>query len=164
MVNIVRPSKFALALNIVLCIFALTTTIYAVNLYLWEANQRGGQEVLYAVEGSYSNFTLPRGYVDVPSYATASPSPVLTVTTHKENLILQISCTNYQDLAGNYSDLRLDLMLGVVSKGTLDLRTDDVLNFSIALQGTYHFDYRISYTPIAQNNNEILLHIDVIQA
>jgi len=143
---------------------ACFVTVYATTTYLWQHQQQGEQEVTYAVEVNYKNFTLARGYVDVPSYSMALPSPVLDIQTYKENLILQITCLNYAALKANYSDLRLEVIRigsGALSP-ILDLTSSDIFNYTLTAIGHYQFDYRIYYTPITPATNQILLNVDVI--
>lgn len=183
MVSLKRPSKLVLVLNILLCTFALTTTIYALNSYLWWAAQHGKQEVGYAVLGSAINFTLPKGYVDYSSYSYASPTetapsdpllsppvdPILSVQTWKPNLVLQINCLNPNALSLNYTALTLLVaQRGTSSIWQLDLCTNNDgsgLNITMTSIGIYSFNYRVEYTPSQPSSqNDISLFVNVVKA
>lgn len=139
-------------------------TVYAANQYLWEQEQQGHQHVVEPVTGTAYEFDLDEGYVGVASYEFVTPSPVLEITTKKANLTLQITCTNNNTLAGNYSDLTLILYSHtdhVTALGTLDLLSGKTLSYTMKLIGDYKFDYKILYTPTVEADNTMELLVGV---
>jgi len=154
-----------LVLNIVLCLFALTTTIYAAVIY-YQTTQHGHQVVGVAVHALVNDFTLPKGYVAVSQFADVTPSPVINITTEVADLNLTIQCLNPTDLAGNYSLLQLQLWNHTdhsVIALPLNLLTSSTLRIPLPYIDTYVFDYHIEYTPSRENENgnEILLDVRV---
>lgn len=164
MVNIRRPSKPVLMLNIVLCIFALTTTIYATQQYLYWL-QRGHQHIEYGVTAKVENFTLQTGYVNFTQFdEKVEPSPVINITTYVPGLNLTIHSNNYVDLCNYYAILDLEVYdyethLPMSSK--LNLLSNSTLVVPLTTVGTYVFDYRIYYKPSAIGDPEILLDIAI---
>lgn len=157
-----------LVLNILLCTFALTTTIYATASYLqWQ--QTITQHVSYAIIGvNVKNYPLPEGYVGFGEFSDKALA--LEFTTQKPNLTLVITCNNTLDLQSKYSVLTLTLLNSTtgapISPGYILNLLDPISKISYPLLAidTYGFGYRFNYTPSTPSNgsgdNEIVLNVD----
>lgn len=168
MVKIARPSNLMLGLNIVLCIFALTSTIYALNGYLqWQ--QTITQHVSYAVVNvNVKNYSLPNGYVGFGEFSDT----VLTLefTTQKPNLTLIITCNNTTYLQSKYTVLTLTLLNSTTGQPLESpayvlnlLSPTSRINYPLSAIDTYDFGYRFNYNPTTPSSgsgdNKILLDV-----
>jgi hypothetical protein len=158
----IGDTKIKKAIIATLFTMLLATAAYAtISIYL--GRQKGTQIVTNAAIGAVKDFSLPDGYVNASGTYTVQFA--VNVTTCLDNMKLQISCFNHNELASNYTSLVLRLRNH--GQGTnlasLDLLSSNTLSYTLASAGKYEFDYYIEYTPKTASTNTILLDVYVVQ-